>query len=107
MTGVVARTAAPTAESTEWAGLTAVADFLANGVGSRLATVPHATFISGDGHGARHILGEGNPYDTVTITNAREGLVAAAGDQMDLTEGQEETLHHVVGHLSRAVAKIN
>ena len=107
MTGIVARTVAPTAESTEWAGLAAMADLLANGTGSRLATVLRATFVTGDGHGARHILGEGNPDDTITVSNAREGLVAAAGDHMDLTERQEEALHHVVGHLGRAVAKIN
>ena len=45
--------------------------------------------------------------DTITIANAREGLVATTGDRVDLTIGQEEAPHHVVGNLRMAVAKID
>ena len=45
--------------------------------------------------------------DTITIANAREGLVATTGDRVDLTIGQEEAPHHVVGNLRMTVAKID
>ena len=56
---------------------------------------------------SRHILGQGNPDDPITVTNAREGLVPTTGDQVDLTKGQEKAPYHVVRNLSRAVANID
>ena len=98
---------APTADSTEWAGLAAMAKLFKDGTKSGLATVPHLTLKTRDGDITRHILGQGNPDDPITIANAMEGLGATMGDQVDLTKGQEEAPHQVFRNLSRAVMEID
>jgi len=80
ITCVMARTAAPAAESIEWAGLAAMTQLLADGTKSRLAAVPDTTLKTSNRDNARHILGQGNLDDTVTIEDTRESLVTTSGD---------------------------
>lgn len=95
------RTAAPVAESVEWAGLAAMAKLLVNSTKSRLTAVPNMTFKTGDRNNTRHILGQGNLDDAITIKNARESLMTASGDRVDLTKGREEAFSNIVRNPSR------
>ena len=106
---MVTRAAAPAAETVEWARSAAMAQLPTDGARSGLATVPHATLVAVNGHQAqaRHILGQGNLDDTITVVDIREGLVTAPGDGMHFPKGGEELFDDIVRNLRRAVAQIN
>ena len=84
-----------------------MAQLLTDSGRSRLAEEPHATLISVNGHDTRHILGQGNLDDPITIEDISEGLVTAPGDRVDLTKGGEETFDNVIGNLRGTVAQID
>ena len=103
----MARTAALAAETIERAGPATMAKLPTDGTGSRLAAVPDTTLEPSERHDTRHILGPGNLDDAVPIKNAREGLVAAAGDRMDFSKRGEEPFDYVVRNFRRAVTKVD
>ena len=104
---MVTRAAAPAVETVEWARSAAMAQLLTASERRRLAAVPHATLAAVDGHDTRHILGQGNLDDPITIEDIRESLVTAPGDRIDFTKGGEEPFGDVIGNLRGTVAQID
>ena len=70
--GMVTMVAARAAETVEWALSIAVAKLLTDSAKSRLVAVPHATLVAMDRDDSRHILGQGNLDDPITIEDIRK-----------------------------------